>query len=519
MKQPMKREGLFQKELFLRTLISTVLFGMAAHAYSYFNLLYSHDSMLINQASDAEQMIGVGRFLVPVYMKLRGSFYPPFLVGLLSLIFLACAAYLMLELLELRSKVATVLLSGILATSTVLTLINATYIKDADTYMLALLFDVAAVYVMARFRWGLPLGMALITMASALYQSFLSVAVFLAMLLVVKEALEGKAFKKLLLTGIKLVSGLLLGLVLYYIALNVVLRVTGVGLTIGYNGLTDIGKFDSIGQIFTLLKETWSYSLTYFRAPEGFRTELVGGINTAVLLLCLVLLCLLIWKRKVRGLELLVTVGVVFLMPFGMNVVYFISKGVVHALMMLSLYLIYFFAAMLVELFLRDTHEEKSASVKRTKRQIAQYALFAALCVLIFNNIVFSNQAYLKKDLEYQTTLVTMTRIIDRIEQTEGYIPGETVVALVGTLNGNGISGEREGFKGLTGVGLQNHYSVTYSYTYQWYFEELLSYPIHLWTMDSTAEFAQQQEVQEMSVFPASDSCKMIDGILVVKLG
>lgn len=515
----MKRECLFHKELFLRTLISTLLFGLAAHAYSYFNLLYSHDSMLIDQATDAGQMIGVGRFLVPVYIKLRGSFYPPFLVGLLSLIFLACAAYLMFELLELRSKTATVLLSGILATSTVLTLINATYIKDADTYMLALLLDVAAVYAIARFRWGLPLGMVLITMASALYQSFLSVAVFLAMIFVVKEALEGKAFKKLFLTGIKLVSGLLLGLVLYYVALNVVLRFSGVGLTVGYNGLTDIGKFDSIDQIVSLLKETWSYSLTYFREPEGFRTELVGGINTLVLFLCLGLLCLLIWTRKVRGLELLLTVGVVFLMPFGMNVVYFISKGVVHALMMLPLYLIYVFAAMLAELLLRDVREAEELPAKRMGRQAAQYALFAALGVLIFNNVVFSNQAYLKKDMEYQTTLVTMTRIIDRIEQTEGYVPGETVVAMIGTLSGNGISGEREGFKDLTGVGLQNHYSLTYSYTYQWYFEELLSYPIHLWTMDNTAEFAQRQEVRDMPVFPAAESCKMIDGMLVIKLG
>lgn len=513
----MKQKSLFQKELFLRTLISTVLFGLAAHAYSYFNLFYSHDSLLVYQWSDATEMIGVGRFLVPAYMKLRGSFYPPFLVGLLSLLLLAVAAYLILELLELRSRVFTILLPGVLATSTVLTLINATYIKDADTYMLALLLDVAAVYVTCRFRWGLPVGMVCITMASALYQSFLPVAVFLAMIFVLKEALEGKAFKEVLLTGIRLVAMLLLGLILYYVALNIVLRVTGVGLTAGYNSLSDVGKFESLSQILTLLRKTWSYSLTYFRAPEGFRTELVGALNTLVLICTVVLLCLLIWRRHIRGLTLALTVAVFLLMPFGMNVVYFISKGVVHALMMLPLYLIYFLAAMLCEMLWADTREATEGTQKAVGW--ARGVLAAALAILIFNGVVFSNQAYLKKDMEYQTTLVTLTRIMDRIEQVEGYTLGETPVIFVGTLSGNGISGEREHFKELTGVGLQNHYAVTYSYTYQWFFQEILSYPIRLQMVNTTSELAQREDISAMPVFPALDSCKMIDGTVIVKLG
>ena len=50
---------------------------------------------------------------------------------------------------------------------------------------------------------------------------------------------------------------------------------------------------------------------------------------------------------------------------------------------------------------------------------------------IIFNNVVFANQVYLKKVLEYDATASLATRVVDRIEQTDGYVPGETTVAFV----------------------------------------------------------------------------------------
>lgn len=515
----MKCEGLLkkeQKELLIRVFVSTLLFGLAAHAYSYFNLMYSHDSLLVYQWNDAGEMIGVGRFLVPVYMKLRGSFYPPFLVGLLSLLFLAGASYLMLRLLDIRGKLLTILLPGVLATSTTLTLINATYSKDADTYMLSLLLSTAAVYLTARYRWGFPAGVLLLTMSLALYQAFLQAAVFLAMMMVVKVILEGAQVKEILLTGIKLVAMLLLGLVLYYVALRVVLQVTGHGLTESYNGLTHLGEFGGLGELLSLLKDTWTFPFTSFHTPEVIRSWWIGRLNDLVLLLIVALLGILAWSRKIRGWALALLAAVVLLMPFGMNVVYFISLGVTHSLMMFPLYLIYFFAAMLAELLLRDMAPD--GKLRTLICAGAGYVLPLLLCILMFNNVVFSNQAYLKKDLDYQTTLFTMTRLVDRVEQLEGYVPGQTPVVMVGTLAGNGISASRPGLRELPGLGLWHRYSVTYPTTYWWYFEEILAYPINLVSVGDSEVWSQREEVKAMPVFPAVGSCQMIDGTVVVKL-
>lgn len=512
----MKQTRIFQRELLLPVLVSTFLFGLAAHAYGYFNLTYSHDSLLVYQWGDAGEMIGVGRFLVPVYMLFRGSFYPPLLVGLLSLLFLAGAVYLTLRLLEIKNRLLAVLLSGVLASSTILTLINATYSKDADCYMLSLLLSVCGVCLCARRPLGLLTGAVCLALSLALYQAFFQTAVFLAMIFVVKLILEGAQVKQILLTGFRLVGMLLLGLVLYYASLQAVLRLTGRGLTESYNGLTHLGEFGGLRQLLILLRNTWCYPFKCLLFPETVRSQWIGAVNLLVILLSLLLLGLLVWRRGVRGWPLILLGAVLLLMPFGMNVVYFISLGMVHSLMLFSLYFIYVFAAMLLEQFLADP--APAGRPWELLRLGGRRLLPLLLAILIFNNMVFSNQAYLKRDLDCQTTLFTMTRIVDRLEQLEGYAVGETPVIMVGTLADSSIASPRQGLEDLPGIGLSYRYAVTYPVTYWWYFRQILAYPINLVAVGDAQPWESLEEVQAMPAFPAAGSCQMIDGYAIVKL-
>ena len=63
------------KALFWFTLACTALFGLIAHGYSYFNIMYSHDSLVIYQGEkEMALQLSVGRFMAPVYIWLRGMF-------------------------------------------------------------------------------------------------------------------------------------------------------------------------------------------------------------------------------------------------------------------------------------------------------------------------------------------------------------------------------------------------------------------------------------------------------------
>ena len=72
--------------------------------------------------------------------------------------------------------------------------------------------------------------------------------------------------------------------------------------------------------------------------------------------------------------------------------------------------------------------------------------------MIFLGSIVFSNQVYLKKNLELESTLSLMSRVIQRIEETEGYTPGYTPVAILGTPEDSVFSVERKGFEHLSAL-------------------------------------------------------------------
>jgi hypothetical protein len=150
-------------------------------------------------------------------------------------------------------------------------------------------------------------------------------------------------------------------------------------------------------------------------------------------------------------------------------------------------------------------------------RKMKKYLLYIACItasVLILTNALFANRVYVKKDLEERATLTVMTRIIDRIEQTDGYTTGSTPVVFYGDLNSSPLMKRSDSFDYL-GVGLDNSFSVTYKETYRVYINEYMNYPM---IIQDTFDFKYQQSIEKMPVFPAEGSTRVIDGILFVKL-
>lgn len=118
--------------------------------------------------------------------------------------------------------------------------------------------------------------------------------------------------------------------------------------------------------------------------------------------------------------------------------------------------------------------------------------------------------------MEYTATLSTMTRILDRVEQVEGYIPQETPVVFVGTLDETPISKDRQAFGDYYPyAGMLCHYSATYNSTLNEYLISILGYPANL---QSESDWVDRPEVQAMPAFPDKNSVQMIDGTVVVKL-
>ena len=88
----------------------------------------------------------------------------------------------------------------------------------------------------------------------------------------------------------------------------------------------------------------------------------------------------------------------------------------------------------------------------------------------------------------------------------------------MGNLNNSILAQERTGFEGVTGVGLDGNYAVTYELTYKEYYEFILSEKINLVSEKEVSSYSAMTEVRDMPAFPSAGCCKYIGKTLVIKL-
>ena len=138
---------------------ATFLIGLVCHAYFYFKGSFSHDSLYtIATSHDDAWQISLGRYLQPLLRSLRNNLSAPWLIGLISLLYIALAAFLLVQMLELRSKYLQVAVCAVLTTNLTFILLTASYITWADLFMLSMLFAVVSVFLLAQYRYGFLLG-------------------------------------------------------------------------------------------------------------------------------------------------------------------------------------------------------------------------------------------------------------------------------------------------------------------------------------------------------------------------
>ena len=497
--------------------IATALFWFAAHAFCFLNTLHSDDSLAaLYQKTDNEWQISLGRFLHPVYRAFRGQLTAPFLIGLLSLLWLSMAVFVVVKLLNIESAASMVLICGVLATNATVTLTNATYMHQSDMATLALLFSVLGVYACCRYRFGFLAGAVFISMSLALYQSYLSVSVVLFLTVLIKMLIDGSAVIDVFTRGAKALCSLLGGLGLYYLVFQLVLWATGISASTDYNSITGVGDYSGVS-LPRLLFDTYVYPVRYFLDPKTYNRPISVVATGLIAILAAAGLAGLIITKRMGKKKTIMMLALLAFFPFGANVTYFISKGLIHTLMIFSFFFLYVFAILIAEYYTGDKGES-GVFLKPKVISFMKKAAFVFMAVLIFNNIVYSNQIYLRKELEYQSTLSVMTRIIDRLEQTEGYVVGETPVAVIGRMQWSPLSQKRLGFEDVYGVGIGDNFSVTNGRSVASYFHSVLGYPINLADSELRSAYGKRDEFLEMPKFPDAGSIRYIDDVLVVKI-
>ena len=504
-----------ERNRFIYCLFVTFMLGLIAHAYAYFSGDFSHDSLSAIYAGVNEEnwKIALGRFFVPIYRSvIRGGIAFPWLIGMLSLFWIGLSVYLIVRVFGLESKLAISVLAGILVTNLTVTAMTATFLYELDIDMFALLCATVAVYLWKHYSWGILPGMLFVTMTLGIYQSYFSVTITLIIIASMCALLQKEPAQMVLLKGIQGIGMLVGGGIAYVISLNVLPRLTGIVLVDSYNGLSSLTEL-SLSSMSDLIASAYKDWLQIFLSPKAtYMGEIVGIANWCLFVVTGILVLFVIITKTIKSMAKVIFVALFALLPLGMNLSFILSGGMVHDLMRYAFWLFYFLVLLLVYWMYRSY--DKIPILPLAIKTAAYIFIF----LILWNNIQVSNASYLKKDLEQQSTIAQMCRVIDRLEDIPEYVAGESPVVFVAQSQQAVTMSCFEEISEFTGM--ESSTAITYNSfgMYKYYFDYLLNTPINL-DAENWSRFQTEQRVDEMPAFPNMESIRILDGIFVVKMG
>ncbi|MCQ2484613.1 MAG: glucosyltransferase domain-containing protein [Clostridia bacterium] len=496
------------KKSFILCLVSTFLFGLLAHAYGLLNNIFSHDSLNALYADENENLakIAVGRFLVPVVRAFRGPVAIPWLIGITAMLFIAASVFLVLKIFDVKSKTAIVVISAFMVTNATVTALTATYVHELDVDMFALFLSCLAAYCWKKSEkiTGLIPVVILTVLTAAIYQSYAQVTVTIIILSLVLKTVENTKIKDGFVKGAKGAVSVGVGVGIYF-ALNKIMCSVFKTDTLGRVDVTAEYEDSLVQRVYMIFK---NIVIAYFTPTTVLSTILIAAVN-GVIILGIVASVVMLWKKNgIKAGGKLFTLVLFAMLPVGMDFIALFNHEGVHDVMMYSFWFIYVFAVVLLFRYAEFS----------TKSVIKAVALILA-GIVIWNNILVSNTAYLKKDMEREATLSLMTRVVDDLENRDDYIVGETEVAFSGYPEVNELY---PGFRKVSHmIGLRfTMMTGSASYTpffngYDNFFTYYMNYPVNV----SDTDYHEDSRVAAMPSFPEDGYIQNIDGVLVVKLG
>ena len=500
-----------------RAMLYTLAFLLAMHGFRFVSLGFSHDALAFAAESDFAWKVSLGRYVQPLYWKLRGYIAAPYLVGLMTWLFLGISVCLVLRMTQVTGRLATLLIAGVMASSQAIISANTGFIHETDTFMLALLLAVGAAYLCLNTRliW-LAAAPVMLAASAGLYQSFVQAYIALVMIVALTDLLRGMRAGAVVLRCARCALALGVGMALYLAGYRLALAVTGIEASTSHNGLTHMAEYGD-ATFLQMLVQTYVQPFAYLRDFQSRNASVVKLAQACVLLLALGATAAVAIKKRLRPLEAAAVLAILLLLPLGMNCIFLIYRGGYHDLMLYSYCLVNVYAVAVMEQALALVWPDGPGAARLPIRRGAAMALPLLLALILFDKAVFANQLYLKKELEIDSTLSVMTRVLDRLEQTEGYVVGETPVAFAGSLDASQLNQDKPAFAYLKRFnGSEENYAITFSDTYWMYLRDVLGYPIV--QAQDAAYAARREAIAAMPCFPERGSVAIVDGVAVVKL-
>lgn len=505
----------------ITALISVLVAGLVAHGYVLFNRISYHDNAacLFSLGGTYESGRWVLGFIYDIQMMTTKLFSVPVFNGILSLIFIGFAAMLIVDMFQIKSKVAAAFIGAIMSVYPVVTSIFS-FMFTAWEYFLALLLAVLSAKILLKSLSvkNFILSAVVLSLSLGIYQAFFAVtiAAFLVSLTLGVLKNEITSIGEYAKRGFTYLAELVVGLGIWGVMRFITQHIKGIE-AVDYKGMDD-------GYSLALLPNQIIKSLSAF---FGFRQ---AGINAllylraftalVVVVTIIQLVVMLVRSSNKVAVKIVSLVGLVFL-PIGMNVVYLLSTSEeyhVDSLMVYGNIFVFLLPVFLIEML--DAQEFK-AGIIRSLTSIATWIQILSLAVLTVGYIYLDNAAYMKAEIAEEQATAYYTELVANIKATEGFSDDMEIV-FVGWENlSDGTNAKVDPVDQLEAVQLEKYPRFTDIITYggsRYFMQEHLGFGNDL-LIEDDGTYADSAEVQAMPTYPNDGSIAVIDGKVIVKLG
>jgi len=488
------------------TFLGTFVIGLLIHLPMMVRDIPNHDglaSMYFDQ-----NMITSGRWFLSVACGFSSYFTVPWLIGLLCLLFLSATAVLLTDFFRIDHPAEGVGIGALLVAFPSLCA-GFGYVFTLDGYMMALFLAVLAAFLVEKGKYGFMLGGIALAFSLGIYQAYLPFTMLLCFFGVCKILGDtGLKDQKSWLGVGKYIAMGILGMGLYYVILQILLLVQHTQLS-NYQGINGMGTVEKASLSNTLVMMYRNF-FAFTVKGNVFTSNIYAKAGMVVLLL----FGMFGLYKKVKEKKMqknpwfyVLFLAAVVLLPLMSNIMLLISPGVNYHLLMRYHYVLYPMAAL--ALCGKKTEEKENA--------FYAWGVCLSLICVIFTYVVADQIAYGNLEKKYEKTYAYCNRLLDRIEQTPGYVQGMPIAMV-------GVVGEESYPKtDLTGdvteamIGMNGDYLLYTGTNYKAFMENYLGATLNILPAEAMAEAYYEDFYREMGSFPAADSICIRDGIMYIK--
>jgi len=495
--------------------LSSIFFGMLSYIYLFTNNLNIFDNIAMTPGGYGTGTSS-GRWFLQEFGDLVevfwGNYNIPLFIGLFSILMLAITSCIIIKIFEIKNKWNCILIGGITVVfpsiaSTMLFTFTVGY------YSLAIFFTVFGVLLIDKYKVpGYLLGTLLFSFSLGIYQGYYPLTASIFMILLIKMCVNGKfEFKEVILKGIKFLSSLLVGYILYRLFLQYFLYASNITLS-SYEGIDEMGKIDISmlpEQIKSIYKTLIKMPFSDYYAING--TRLIRYSFLAMYIISFINFLLLIKNKfQKKNLSLIGLLGVLILIfPIAIDsIVILVPNGRIYTLMQMAFICVFY-----LTIVFSDYNLEINSSSYINK--ILNFSVVIIILVSILNyswqsNVNYRAVYYENRALEnYYETMYTRIKSIDDYNQ-------DMPVYFVGRIISDKTFKSRWSDLPFRYGGNGSHLN-TYSYSRSQSISNYLGYSYEEIDVNSEIYNENKEAIEEMDKYPNSNSIKIIDNKIFVR--